>query len=440
MILIFTEKKTSRLEYIFSLIFRDVLGAEVALTTDADECRHSSLPVVCYSSQPIATGLFMGAHPLLTTPERRMPPLEPLQFRGETGFLATPPGSFMPFDPFASAFLAVSRLEEYEQGSRDPHGRFLAANSFLSRYGLLHKAMVNRWAGLVATLLEEAYDRKIFPPPSCRVLTTVDIDNAWAFRHKGLFRNSGSLLKKIFTGHWKEAAGQMMVLSGLQDDPYDTYDYLAYHFRANEDKLLFFFLLGDYGPYDKQVSFRNKRLQQLVRQTAGRFQTGLHPSYKAGQEEAAGPTLKEKKRMEKITGSPVTHSRQHYLLLQFPHTYRKLLEAGITSDYSMGYPEVTGFRAGTATPFFFYDLEKEEITPLRIHPFLAMDVTLRQYQRLSAGEAIDLLTSLLQEVHSTGGVYTTIWHNESLHNQGVWKGYKMVFERITQEGISHDRR
>ena len=144
--------------------------------------------------------------------------------------------------------------------------------------------------------------------------------------------------------------------------------------------------------------------------------------------------LTEKQRMEKILGRPVSDSRQHYLLLAFPATYRKLLDAGITTDYTMGYPDRPGFRAGTATPFYFYDLEKEETTPLRIFPFQVMDGTLRQYLKMTPRDAITKITALRDEVRTTGGTFCTIWHNESLNDQGSWRGYRVAFERLNREG------
>jgi hypothetical protein len=53
-----------------------------------------------------------------------------------------------------------------------------------------------------------------------------------------------------------------------------------------------------------------------------------------------------------------------------PETFRHLLDTGIQEDFSMGYGSINGFRASVASPFYWYDLEKEQTTYLLLYPFL----------------------------------------------------------------------
>ena len=62
-----------------------------------------------------------------------------------------------------------------------------------------------------------------------------------------------------------------------------------------------------------------------------------------------------------------------------PETYRNLIEFDITDDYTMGYAAQPGFRASTCSSFNFYDLDREQETKLRVHPFCIMDASLRHY-------------------------------------------------------------
>ena len=106
---------------------------------------------------------------------------------------------------------------------------------------------------------------------------------------------------------------------------------------------------------------------------------------------------------------------------------------GIKEDYSMGYASYPGFRAGTSSPFNFYDLAAEYETDLVIFPFAVMDVTLRQYLSLTPQEALDRIKNILQQVKQVEGTFLSLWHNESLSGQGIWKGWREVFEGMIEE-------
>lgn len=139
--------------------------------------------------------------------------------------------------------------------------------------------------------------------------------------------------------------------------------------------------------------------------------------------------------MKEITGKEITKSRQHYLRLSFPKTYRRLIKQGISEDYTMGYAARVGFRAGICTPFLFYDLKKDRVTNLKAYPFQVMDVTLKNYLSLSTEEAKKTIERLMLEVKNVGGAFISIWHNETLNERDGWAGYKEVFEYMNELGV-----
>lgn len=71
-----------------------------------------------------------------------------------------------------------------------------------------------------------------------------------------------------------------------------------------------------------------------------------------------------------------------------PETYRLLVHENITNDYTMGFADDAGYRAGTALPFPWFDLILNKKTTLFVHPFVIMDTTLKNYLQLSPEEAI----------------------------------------------------
>ena len=97
----------------------------------------------------------------------------------------------------------------------------------------------------------------------------------------------------------------------------------------------------------------------------------------------------------------------------------------------MGYADEIGFRASTALPFFWYDLENETITDLKIYSFQAMDVTLKEYLNLSPDDAFWALNKLKKAIQNVDGQLITLWHNSSFGED--WKGWKEMYEKWLSE-------
>jgi hypothetical protein len=129
----------------------------------------------------------------------------------------------------------------------------------------------------------------------------------------------------------------------------------------------------------------------------------------------------EKKRLEDIIEKKVTSARCHFLRVKFPETYRAFIKVGITDDYTMIYASQSGFRTGLCTPYPWFDLEKNEITSLMIHPSTIMEGTLRDYNGYAPEYANSVIDNLLSEVKKQGGEFVSIWHNDSfIPSQKEW--------------------
>jgi hypothetical protein len=437
MVLIFSKENSPRLEYTVRLIFHDILGTGATITNNRDYFHSSEAPKLNYSEAKMDHELFLKASSFLFSSEIQLPDIQPVIYGEETGFFETSSDSFLPFDPLASTFLMVSRMEEYLPGERDQHGRFPATASLLYKHDLLEKPVVNRWARMIADRIEVRYGESLFPAGSFTFLSTIDVDNAWAYQHKGLLRTAAASFRDLAKGDLKEFSRRFRVLIKSEKDPYDTFPYLKDYFKGNKEKVIFFFLLGDYARYDRQVSWKNSHFRTLIREISHHFKVGIHPSMASSFPGHFRQIEAEKERLETILSEKVYHSRQHFLRLNFPETYQQLIQAGIREDYSMGYPEKPGFRAGTCTPFLFYDLTREETTGLKIYPFQIMEMTFLQYLGLSPADTISRINKIMNEVNAAGGTFCTIWHNESLTGEGKWKGFREVFEEMHQTGFRY---
>jgi hypothetical protein len=190
----------------------------------------------------------------------------------------------------------------------------------------------------------------------------------------------------------------------------------------------FFFPVGNRSKYDKNPSWKNDEYRNLIHKIGEKYQIGLHPSFIAGGD---GSLINiEADRLKSIIAKEVSFSRFHFIRLFMPRSYINILNAGISEDYSMGYPEEPGFRASIARPYLFYDVSDDKLTKLRIIPFQVMDGTLYDYKKLDPIGAKEVILKMISETRKAGGLFVSIWHNTSLLANEEWKGWRDVFEFI----------
>lgn len=427
-LLIHADRLTARLRYVTNLLLGERLGLELYFSEHHDEAQHSGMPALRYGATSEGNALFIRAQGLLE--DTGLKPFDvimitdrrgmrvPMAVRGE--------GAAFDFDPLAAAFYLLTRYEEHLPNPTDIHGRFDGRSGLAFRECFHKVPVIDIWVQWLRDELARTYPEMRFNQKSYRFTPTIDIDNAYAYKHKGLWLNVAGALRSLARGQW--IMERARVLLGMQPDPYDNYGHLTALHREHGLRAIYFLLLADRGPYDRNLAHDHAAMKELVRTLAQTAHLGIHPGYASGQ--LAMGIAKEAKRLEAIKGDVVNHSRHHFIKISFPITYKSLVKAGIKNDYSMGYYEMTGFRAGTSDSFLYYDLSEEAVTALRIHPFACMDVSLRSYLRLTPQEAVDEIGHLASEIRAVGGHMITLWHNESVRDQGPWKGWQRVYTEM----------
>ena len=431
--LIYAPEITPRVEFTFEFIFQTILGIKPVFTSNQSKLLQSELPKINYSPTNLDSGLFLKAHPILFEKTIDIQLIEIVEHQQMQLFFPTSGDSLLPFDPFAMTFYLVTRYEEYLSESTDEHERFADSENILVSLGLHQKPIVDQMAYWVAEKITTEYPEFKIRKRTFQLVTTIDIDNAWAFKHKSPLVSFGAILKAVLHGRWDELKQRTVVFFGFRNDPYDTYKYILETYKGLLNHILFFFLLGDRSRFDKNISHKNKSFRQLIADMASVCEVGIHPSYSSNEKPWLFET--EKERLENIIQKPVTQSRQHYLKLRFPKTYQNAFKSGITDDYTMGFASLSGFRAGTCTPFPFFDLSRNQCNELIIHPFQVMDVTLKNYLNLNPEKAWQLIEGLMTEVKKVNGTFISLWHNESLKDSGQWLGWRKVFEQILEKGL-----
>jgi hypothetical protein len=433
-ILVFSMKLTHRLRYIFRLMLRDLLEWEVSFTTEIEEYNAHAGPKLNYSNKNLEGGLAVMPATLLFAigfeeQEPAVAVIDDLHC-----LYPTHSRSGIPFDPFAASFFMVSRYEEYLPHISDTHSRFEAKDTLAFRSGFLRKPVVNLWAERVRKAMIGLYPE--LPPQKRKYhfINTIDVDNAYAFKEKGVMRTLGGFGRALMRFDFKSVSERFRVLYGSATDPYDTYEYMLAIQKKHKLDTIVFWLLADYGHNDKNVPVTSRRFQSLIKSVADYAKVGIHPSY--GSNTQHEKLAVEIGRLAEITRREITRSRQHFLKLTMPDTYRRLVELGITDDHTMGFASEIGFRAGICTPYYHYDLDQEQPTLLRVHPFAVMDGTLNEYMQITPDEAKTAVKELIDEVKAVNGTFIHLWHNETLNDRGKWAGWRSVYESIIEEAIS----
>lgn len=430
-LLIYSPRDSPRLQYTLQLVFRQLLGVAYEFTIEEQQYSAFDGPKLSYGPKNPGDGVFIYADELLFTANIQPPTIHTGSFRDITTLFHHGHEAALPFDPLAAAFYLVSRYEEYLPFQGDAHGRFPAEVSLNYMLGFHQVPVVNHYALFIRQQLLHYFPEMIFPERNYQFQLTYDIDMAFAFREKGWLRNAVNLLRSAIMLNVPALATRLKVLSGFEQDPFDTFDYQQSLHDQFTIQPVYFFLLGDHSRYDKNISWKNPVLQRLVQDISGKYPTGIHASYASNR--FPGKIKTEKERLEKISGRNVFRNRQHYLKLKMPVTYQRLLAAGITEDYTMGYASQTGFRAGIASAFYFYDLQNETSTDLLIHPFAAMDAALFYHLKMDASAALAQAKHLADEVKKVNGTFTFLAHNDLIGDQGPWQEWRLHFEKLIRD-------
>lgn len=94
----------------------------------------------------------------------------------------------------------------------------------------------------------------------------------------------------------------------------------------------------------------------------------------------------------------------------------------------MGYGSINGFRASVSSPFYWYDLEKEETTPLLLHPFCFMDANSHYEQKQTPEEALAEMKTFRHLLQHSGGEMITIFHNNFLGSGREFARWKDIYQ------------
>ena len=288
-----------------------------------------------------------------------------------------------------TTFFFISRAEELLIAKRDEHDRFAAKYSMLGQKSRMQIPRLDEYARLLLKQL-------CLPLPSPgfgHIYLTHDIDSISQYR--SLRGAIGGLMRGERQQVWQ-------ALRSIHNDPLYTFPWLLEQDAkvANAESIYFVKRTRGKGFDYPQYSLWGrdfKGLKHMLRHN--NVYLGVHGSYYGS--------------IPKIQYSRMF--RAHYLRSSIDQMQR-LVDAGYTDDFTMGFADQAGFRLQTSRAVRWINPRTFTLTPLTLHPLLIMDCTLsnENYMHLTEDEAYFLSERLIDKVRLHHGDLCILWHNSTL--------------------------
>ncbi|WP_147448335.1 DUF7033 domain-containing protein [Dokdonia sinensis] len=410
MLLVYTHKITPRISYTFKHIFTRMLGLPVSFTSKVEEVVAHEGPKISYTQKQLGNELHFKSTDLLFEQGITDASIKVSDWNGVPCFFQVGEMSAMPYDIFAATFYLLSRYEEYLPHVKDELGRYPASESLALQNHFLHRPVVDIWVQRLEYLFKRHFKDFVIPERLFREKVLVKVPQAYAFRKLGLLRTLGGFFSDFFNFRLRRNFDRLQVLLGARKDPYDSFTWFINIQKQTTTKIQFFFELGDFSEESRNVKHSKSTFQSLIKMVADYSKVGLMISKGAVQ---SLPMLKvERRRLEDIVNRSLDQVAITHNLIHLPETYRNCIDQEIVEDYSMHYATHSGFRAGTCSPFLFYDLDYEIQTPLILYPTCSEDRLLVDERR----GTIDMVTirSLYQEAKAVNGYFIIGFTNTSV--------------------------
>ncbi|MES2776661.1 MAG: hypothetical protein V4722_20960 [Bacteroidota bacterium] len=407
---LYTNHITPRLEYMAHWLGTRLFGTALQICTDKENLARPGW-VLNYTSKPLddIESFWINPHPLLFQSGISPQSVEVKTKDGLSYFFET--GGDHHFDVLAASFYLIQRYEEYLPHTKDMYGRYAHENSLAFRNNFLHWPLVDLWINELRDKIQGSRIKDQAPGVKRQAFSfvpTFDIDIAYSYRGKGFIRNLAGVARSF--GQWQLLKERWYVLLGKQQDPFDIFNELdALHQEYDLEPIYFFLMANKRVGYDKNIPPATQEMKNLAADIGGKYATGIHPSWQSGDDEYL--LAQEIETLRSGINKNIFISRQHYIRMQLPETYQRLISHGIIEDHSMGYGSINGFRGSSCVPYYWYDLQTEQTTPLKIVPFCYMEANSIFEQKHTPAQALEELKQYHDVVKKVGGTLSTIFHN-----------------------------
>lgn len=402
-----------------------MIGVEVSFTKAVEEFVAHAGPKFSYTTKALGDEFFVASHSLLFEQGVVQQQIEVEIWERLPVFFKTDEAAVIPYDVFAASFFMLSRYEEALPHIKTAEGHFDPSKSIAKQHDFLELPVVDLWVAKFQQILASHFEEFKLPkgsPPKKEILIEVPL----AFRYK--YRTLLEILMDFSSALWqlniRGLVTQFLVLLRLKDDPYDSFDQWKTLFASGSIQPKIFFLFAKSSAYQSTISTFNLKYRQIIKQTGDFFALGVLASVKS-QLIPDQNLSREKKDFQELTHRTVSNVRWSNGIKEVTKDYGTLSDFEFTSDYSMGYAHTLGFRAGTAIPFYFYDVSNEFQLPLKVHSVYATQKALTQK---GDKQPFEILEKKYEALPLSNSKFTVVLTNGFLHssskNNTLQKGFQ----------------
>jgi|TARA_R110002110_G_scaffold202466_1_gene413493 hypothetical protein len=427
MLLVYTQKITPRITYAFRHICTRILGLETQFTSTIEAFVAHSGAKLSYGKQPLSSEMFIHSQGLLTQQGFESTDIVIKVWEDTKCFFSSISNSAVPFDIFSASFYLMSRYEEYLPHVKDTIGRYPYTQSLAHREGFLKQPVVDMWAYKFKVILLDSFPDLVFPIKKMTIHNVIDASQPFAFVQRGFLRAVMGFGSDLWKMKMRSIITRGQVLMTLRKDPYNTFNWIINTAKRSVSKHTFFFRLGDSSNYKEGINTKRMKFKLLVKFISDYKEVGL--IFSSDRLVDYEKVKKEKERMEDITNRILRSSMNAHYIVNLPAIYRNLVELEVEEDFTMVYENKVGFRAGTCTPFLFYDLDSETKTPLIIHP---LAFTTSAFEKKYDSEINKTCNMLYDAVDQVNGTFSVVFSNRDFTSSEKNKTWRSIFSEKLQ--------
>jgi hypothetical protein len=427
MLLVYTQKITPRITYAFRHICTRILGLETQFTSTIEAFVAHSGAKLSYGKQPLSSEMFIHSQGLLTQQGFESTDIVIKVWEDTKCFFSSISNSAVPFDIFSASFYLMSRYEEYLPHVKDTIGRYPYTQSLAHREGFLKQPVVDMWAYKFKVILLDSFPDLVFPIKKMTIHNVIDASQPFAFVQRGFLRAVMGFGSDLWKMKMRSIITRGQVLMTLRKDPYNTFNWIINTAKRSVSKHTFFFRLGDSSNYKEGINTKRMKFKLLVKFISDYKEVGL--IFSSDTLVDYEKVKKEKERMEDITNRILRSSMNAHYIVNLPAIYRNLVELEVEEDFTMVYENKVGFRAGTCTPFLFYDLDSETKTPLIIHP---LAFTTSAFEKKYDSEINKTCNMLYDAVDQVNGTFSVVFSNRDFTSSEKNKTWRYIFSEKLQ--------